>query len=567
MAATFYTNAHDTLSKSLNISVKTEYDTRHLESYYDIARCVEFIRKNSYEKVALQFPDELLGHSFKVSKLIEEKVPESNSYVLGDTTYGSCCVDEVAAEHVKADCIIHFGRACLSPTRRLPVLYVYGTHPIDIKDCYSKFLEVVPDATEKIILFHDVVYNHAIDELFEMMLENYGNLIFAKLVEKDEGLNGKDVCEKCGGQKVDKLIIKTAPSCCGKCGSDAGLGCDNIAKLKITNWCRCGENKEKEKDEEEKEKEENAQDESKEKSTEALFYKRLGRSFTLRENTQLDSYIIFYVGKEGTTLTNLMMTFNKNKFYTYDPDTKSARIEDLNVNKALMKRYYMIQKAKEAQTVGIVAGTLGVADYLDIIERLKRLLNHVGKKYYTFMMGKPNVPKMANFMEVDIFVLVACPENSLIDSQEFYKPIVTPFEMEVACSRAREWTGEYTTDFRQLLPGATSYVDFEETSKDNHDEPEFSLITGNLINMQKNEEEPSRSASNEIIERNSETALSTFGTNSAANFLHQRTWQGLEKKLGQTEVITAIEGRKGTSVGYTHELEENKSSWYKSIES
>ncbi len=33
------------------------------------------------------------------------------------------------------------------------------------------------------------------------------------------------------------------------------------------------------------------------------------------------------------------------------------------------------------------------------------------------MMGKPNVPKMANFMEVDIFVLVACPENSLIDSQ------------------------------------------------------------------------------------------------------------------------------------------------------
>ena len=33
------------------------------------------------------------------------------------------------------------------------------------------------------------------------------------------------------------------------------------------------------------------------------------------------------------------------------------------------------------------------------------------------MMGKPNVAKMANFMEIDVFVLVACPENSLIDSQ------------------------------------------------------------------------------------------------------------------------------------------------------
>ena len=32
-------------------------------------------------------------------------------------------------------------------------------------------------------------------------------------------------------------------------------------------------------------------------------------------------------------------------------------------------------------------------------------------------MGKLNVAKMANFMEVDVFVLVACPENTLIDSK------------------------------------------------------------------------------------------------------------------------------------------------------
>ena len=50
-------------------------------------------------------------------------------------------------------------------------------------------------------------------------------------------------------------------------------------------------------------------------------------------------------------------------------------------------------------------------------------------------VGKLNVPKMANFLEIDLFVLVACPENSLVDSQEFYKPVVTPFEMEIACIR------------------------------------------------------------------------------------------------------------------------------------
>jgi len=50
-------------------------------------------------------------------------------------------------------------------------------------------------------------------------------------------------------------------------------------------------------------------------------------------------------------------------------------------------------------------------------------------------MGKLNVAKMANFLEIDIFVLVASPENSLIDSKEFFKPVVTPFELEMALTK------------------------------------------------------------------------------------------------------------------------------------
>ncbi|RUS12968.1 putative diphthamide synthesis protein-domain-containing protein, partial [Jimgerdemannia flammicorona] len=166
------------------------------------------------------------------------------------------------------------------------------------------------------------------------------------------------------------------------------------------------------------------------------------------------------------------------------------------------RRYFLVQKAKDADVIGIVVGTLGVASYMDIIDHLKRLIRGAGKKSYTFVMGKLNVAKMANFMEIDCYVLVACPENSLIDSksamhittltstlcraiilcQEFYRPIVTPFELEIAISkwvlleilipfllipnllcntahhllaafRSKEWTGDYITDFQQLLPG------------------------------------------------------------------------------------------------------------------
>lgn len=131
----------------------------------------------------------------------------------------------------------------------------------------------------------------------------------------------------------------------------------------------------------------------------------------------------------------------------------TGRTESVNINRALMKRYYAIERAKDARVVGILVGTLGVVDYLHIIQQLKETLHRAGKKSYMFAMGKLSVPKLANFLEIDIYVLIACPENSLLDSSEFYKPVVTPFEMDVACNKAREWSEEYVTDFRRLLPG------------------------------------------------------------------------------------------------------------------
>lgn len=183
------------------------------------------------------------------------------------------------------------------------------------------------------------------------------------------------------------------------------------------------------------------------------FVHKFGRRFALKQGKNVEDYRMFYVGREGLTLTNFMMTWNRCAFGSFDPDTSKGRAESVNINKALMKRYYNIERAKDASVVGILVGTLGVANYLSIIQQLKASIHKAGKKSYLFAMGKINVAKLANFLEIDVYVLVACPENSLLDSSEFYRPVVTPFEMEVACNRHREWSGEYITDFHDLLPG------------------------------------------------------------------------------------------------------------------
>lgn len=177
------------------------------------------------------------------------------------------------------------------------------------------------------------------------------------------------------------------------------------------------------------------------------------RIFKLPRGSSLDQAVMLYIGIESLTLTNMLMTFNKCNFYTYSPLTFELRKEGSNVNRMLMKRFYMVEKAKDASIVGIVVGTLGVENYLAVIDRLKTLIKKAGKKSYTFVVGKLNVPKLANFLEVDLYVLVACPENTLLDSSEFYKPVVSVYEMEIACNTEREWTGDYHTDFRDLLPG------------------------------------------------------------------------------------------------------------------
>ncbi len=88
-------------------------------------------------------------------------------------------------------------------------------------------------------------------------------------------------------------------------------------------------------------------------------------------------------------------------------------------------------------------------------------------------MGKPNVPKLANFPEVDVFVLVACPENSVITSREFLQPIITPLELEVALNPARQLASEsssaVSTSFRDVLPGGRDFVELPELSSEEAD--------------------------------------------------------------------------------------------------
>lgn len=109
----------------------------------------------------MQFPDNLLADSVEVALRLEKDTGQK-VYILGDTTCGSCCVDEIAAQHINAGGIIHFGHACLNPTTRLPVFHVLPKKQFDATKIINEFKRIFPDCTKKILFFYDVAYAYRI---------------------------------------------------------------------------------------------------------------------------------------------------------------------------------------------------------------------------------------------------------------------------------------------------------------------------------------------------------------------------------------------------------------------
>lgn len=60
----------------------------------ELNRCIKFIKEGSFSRVCLQFPDETINYSGEIEKQLKRHV-DSRIFILADTSYGSCCVDEV----------------------------------------------------------------------------------------------------------------------------------------------------------------------------------------------------------------------------------------------------------------------------------------------------------------------------------------------------------------------------------------------------------------------------------------------------------------------------------------
>ncbi|EGG23753.1 diphthamide biosynthesis protein 2, partial [Cavenderia fasciculata] len=562
----FTSRSDDSTTTITNTEDVLKNDVIAFNRYFKIQESVETIDRFTFKRVALQMPDTMLWASSTISSRLKSMTKEScDVFILGDTAYGSCCVDEVTASHLSADFIIHYGHSCLSPATKLPVQYVFGSDQLDTSQLLSSIQSTFTDTQEKIIIFYQLEYQYKADELESILLPVYPNIIITKIDNYNNILSN---------QQPTKISTSTpssssSRSCCGDTKqSTSTTSCCNDEKKSTSSSC-C--NDEKQSSSCCSINNNNIIDTTTtttiitDKSL--IFGRRLKEGFKLEE--EIENYKILWIGKDCITLTNLLLNFNKNTFYRCNVDNQESykiNQESLPRNQGLMKRYYISQKCKEANIIGIVVATLTVQKYGETIDKLKQLILNSGKKPYVFVVGRLNVPKLANFSEIDMFVIVACAENTIIDSKEYYKPIATPWEVNLALGNT-DWTGEYITDFSRLFPRLNDSVGLteeqqEENKKDDEISDEegnkyhYSFTSGKLVKYGSSKKKSATSStSGEIVSLDDKVKQLSIGSGgvltTAADVYQTRTYKGLQTKIGETEVTKAVQGQSGIPKQYS----------------
>lgn len=330
--APFADEGAEVIARTVNVTLETHAESQQaLEVFYELDRSVEKIRQVGASRVALQFPDEWLPDASRVARELEARLKGVQIVILADTSYGTCCVDEVAASHADAQLIIHYGRSCLSPTQRLPVLYVFGRKEVDADRAALALLETSQGLDQEMksscsnwLLTGDVQYAWALDQVAaslrsrlpegakvyqahipkEQLMVSKPHDYDEELKEEDRGREGKEGCSSSSCCTKDESIQGRGGGCCSSSQIPSGSGA--IPPV--------------------------------EDPTGSTPAKRLWDFPEHGKEEEGEKAVMLFIGTEGPTLSNLMLTHGQYPALSYDPSTDQARQETLAVNRALMRR-------------------------------------------------------------------------------------------------------------------------------------------------------------------------------------------------------------------------------------
>nr|AAW25013.1 SJCHGC02413 protein [Schistosoma japonicum] len=136
------------LNKSISECLPVHYN-------FEIHKTIWRIYCLRAKNIALQMPEGLLLFAIPISEIIrnyflrtdklsrstlpittngttvaENNIRDIDFVILGDVTYGACCIEELTAKALNVDLIVHYGHSCLIPIDTISVLLQAAKQPL-----------------------------------------------------------------------------------------------------------------------------------------------------------------------------------------------------------------------------------------------------------------------------------------------------------------------------------------------------------------------------------------------------------------------------------------------------
>lgn len=348
---------------------------------FEIEKTVWRIQESNAKCVALQMPEGLTMFATMLADIFREFC-KVEVIIMGDVTYGACCVDDYIASSLGADLMVHYAHSCLIPISscKMNVLYVFVDIQIDLQ--------------------------HLIDTLKHNIPKDY-KLALVSTIQFVSSLRAAK--HDIQNYFAEAFIPQAMPLSPGEI-----LGCTS---------------------------------------------------------PQLDKLFdcIVYVGDGRFHLESIMIHNPEILAYKYDPYNKKFTIEKYD---HLQMRQIRKEAIETSQTLssyggkwGIILGALGRQGSPRILHHLENLLQERKIPYVVVLLSEIFPSKLSMFKDVNIWVQIACPRLSIDWGYAFDRPLLSPYEAEVAL-KSTTWKDVYPMDFYSRNGGSWSvYHDIKKKEK------------------------------------------------------------------------------------------------------
>ncbi|KAI9574904.1 putative diphthamide synthesis protein-domain-containing protein [Boletus coccyginus] len=422
---------------------------------FEVHKTIHHVRKNRANMVALQMPEGLQMFACTIADIIE-RFTDALTVIMGDVTYGACCIDDYTAVALGCDMLVHYGHSCLVPIDQTSIktLYVFVEIAIDSTHLADTVRLNFPSDRAT---FHEQLMDSEETDVDIPAGQKIGKTQYLRIQASS---STSDVPKygyalECPQEPTRLALVSTIQfvSALQKLKEDLVLGSENSETPDSlsdgTSSLRTG-------------KYEVIIPRSKPLSPGEIL------GCTAPSLNEVDA--LLYLGDGRFHLESIMIANPTVPAFRYDPYSKKLTRERYNHYEMRRIRDQAVQSARESIASlppslvpteldpttessgpqhhplwGVVLGTLGRQGSFKQLQAITNQLStpRISIPYVPILISEVSPAKLCLFNpHISTFVQTSCPRLSIDWGYAFARPLLSPYETNVALGQASSWMGE-----------------------------------------------------------------------------------------------------------------------------